>query len=76
MRWLMIECQKQGNFQPVLSKGATDKLCDEGLIIDFGDHMVLPTIKALQMLAGKGFYKPLTIYKQQHHVLNNSTPTP
>lgn len=61
MRWLMIECQKQGSFQPVFSKGATDKLCDEGLITDFGDNKVAPTIKALQMLSGKGFYKPLTV---------------
>lgn len=61
MRWLMIQCQLVGKFEPILSKGATDKLCDEGLITDFGDHLVLPTIKALQMLAGKGFYKPLTI---------------
>jgi hypothetical protein len=61
MRWLMIQCQAAGKFVPILSKGATDKLCDEDLITDFGDHMVLPTIKALQKLAGSGFYKPLTI---------------
>jgi len=59
MRWLMIENQKAGKFEPVKCSHAHDDLCQDGLLTDFGDFRYLITRKALRLLAGRGFYKPL-----------------
>lgn len=58
MRWLVIECQKAGKFQPVRCSHAHETLCCDGLLTDFGDFFYVPTRKAIRILAGKGFYKP------------------
>lgn len=59
MRWLIIECQKAGKFQPIKCGQAHQELCEEGLLYDFGNFHYLPTRKAIRKLAGAGFYKPL-----------------
>ena len=59
MRWVMIENQKAGKFAPVKCSHTHDDLCRDGLLTDFGDFQYLITRKALRLLAGRGYYKPL-----------------
>lgn len=59
MRWVMIENQKAGKFEPIQCNHAHTDLCLDGLLTDFGDNRYLFTRKALRKLAGSGFYKPL-----------------
>lgn len=60
MRWLMVECQKNGSFSAgVTAKGISYQLCLDGLVLDLGDNKFSPTRLALRKLAGTGYYKPL-----------------
>jgi len=59
MRWLVIENQKAGRFEPVKCSYTHDDLCKDGLLTDFGDSRYLITRKSLLILDSKGHRKSL-----------------